>query len=227
VGAVAVLEHEAADLRAKILAREAELAAARAKAAEAAPPVAPAGDAVALQDAAAKQPATDAPAPPAPAAADEKVRADLTAAQEREAEASAAAEKSGEAVRQARLDLEDARKAAADVARATGDWQKLEADRRDLLRRIESLKATLATSVVPVKPGGDAVSVSAVGEDRRFLWMLVAGASIVAVCSLMMWVSAHGTQSLAIPDRENPFEAPVVGAAPPAGGDDDERPLAV
>jgi hypothetical protein len=216
-GALPVLEHESADLRAKIAAREAKLAAAREKAA------APA-DAVALQDTAA-QPARD--AAPAPAPGDDQLRAELAAAQQREAEASAAAVRSGEAVRQARLDLEDARKAAADVARATADWQKLESDRRDLVRRVESLKATLAASVVPVKPGADAVTVSAVGEDRRFLWMLVAGASLVAGCSLMMWVSAHGTQSLAIPDRENPFEAPVIGAAPPAGGDDDERPLAV
>jgi 2-oxoglutarate dehydrogenase E2 component (dihydrolipoamide succinyltransferase) len=216
--AVAELENEAADLRAKIAARGAELAAAPEKAA------APA-EAVALLDAAAPEPAPQAPAAPAPA--DDKVRAELAAAQQRQDEATAAATRSGEAVRQARLDLDDARRAASDVARAMADWQKLEADRRDLLRRVESLKATLAASVVPVKPGADAVTDSAVGEDRRFLWMLVAGASIVAVCSLMMWVSAHGAQSLAIPDRENPFEAPVVGAAPPAGGDDDERPLAV
>jgi hypothetical protein len=150
----------------------------------------------------------------------------LAAAQRREGEASAAAERSGEAVRQARLDVEDARRAAAEAARAADEAQRLDATRRDLLRRVETLKATLATSVVPIKPGGDAVTVSAVGEDRRLMWMLVAGAAVVAGFSLLMWVSSHGTQSLAIPDRDNPFEAPIIGAAPPPAGDD-ERPLAV
>jgi hypothetical protein len=50
--------------------------------------------------------------------------------------------------------------------------------------------------------------------------------------SVLMWISAHGSASLAIPDRANPFEAPIVGPPPHASGsvevdEDDERPIPV
>ena len=109
--------------------------------------------------------------------------------------------------------------------------QALTRQREQKVKEAEGLQASLAAAVVPIDPGPDAVTVSAAGEDRRFLWMLICGAAIVVGFSLLMWVSSHGAQALAVPDRENPFKAPVIGAGqPPSPQDpnhDDERPLAV
>jgi len=109
--------------------------------------------------------------------------------------------------------------------------QALTRQREQKVKEAEGLQTSLAGAVVPIDPGADAVTVAAAGEDRRFLWMLISGAAIVVGFSLLMWVSSHGAQTLAIPDRENPFEAPVIGAdlprPPQDPNHDDERPLAV
>jgi hypothetical protein len=217
------MERNAADLRAKIAEREAQLAAA-----PVAPAQAPAPAAVAVEEPEA-QPAA-APAGD-PAGEREKLRQAMAAAQQRETEASAAALRSAEAVRQAAADLKQAQDAARDLAASMNTLQALTRQREQKVKEAEGLQTSLAGAVVPIDPGADAVTVAAAGEDRRFLWMLISGAAIVVGFSLLMWVSSHGAQTLAIPDRENPFEAPVIGAdlprPPQDPNHDDERPLAV
>lgn len=164
------------------------------------------------------------------AAAVQKLRADLTAAQQREAAAVAAADRSAESVRQLKAELADARQSASTVEQAMRQWSGLESRQKQQQARIEDLRKQLGQTVVPVEPGADAVSVAPAGEDRRYLYMLFAGAAVVVGFSVMMYLSAQGGAGPAIPDRPNPFDAPIVGATPPHGAEadaDDERPVAV
>jgi hypothetical protein len=110
-------------------------------------------------------------------------------------------------------------------------WQALEAEHKKQLATVEKLKGSLAEAVVPVDPGPDAITVTPAGEDRRLTYMLIAGAAIVTGFSVLMVLTSYGGKGLAIPDRENPFDAPVVGGESPAAAadpnHDDERPVAV
>jgi hypothetical protein len=162
------------------------------------------------------------------AASMQKLRGDLAAAQKRQADAVAAAERSAEQVRQLKADLAEARQAAMALGEAMNQLQAAEAEHKKQLANVEKLKTSLAGVVVPVDPGPDAVTVAPAGEDRRFLYMLIAGAAIVTGFSVLMLLSGSGGRGPVIPDRENPFDAPIVGAT--AGTDpnqDDERPVAV
>jgi hypothetical protein len=231
-------ERRSAELRENIAAREAALAAERElerQAAETAVAVQDAAQPAAAREAAVQDAAAqEAPGPEAePAgqnanASREKLEAALAAAVEREGEAAAAANGVAENVRRIEADLADARRAETELAQVMRDLSALEPQHAKQLRAVEELRKEQTTAVVPIEPGADAVT-SAVGEDHRYLWMLIAGGAIIVLFSFLMWQSAHGGQALVIPDRENPFEAPVVGApVPPADPNpDDERPLAV
>ena len=161
------------------------------------------------------------------AAAIERLNKDLAAARKREAEAVAAADRSAETVRQLKADLADARQAATGVADAHRTLQGLEAQHKKVLADADDRKKQLAQAVVPVEPGPDAVSVAPAGQDPRPWWILFADAAIVFFFGVLVWLTAQGGHGPALPDRANPFDAPVVGAEPPDPNPDDERPVAV